>query len=286
MHPAGPALHRIVAEGQPLLISLMLFLQFVKVSPASLHLRKWHGKLLLIQGSLFILTALLTAGVSSPTLRLLIECAMLCLICPTAAAAGVITDRLGGNLTETMTYIVLINALACLLIPFMVPLVRPDASFSFFHSFLRLIVRVFSILLLPCAAAWGIRFLLPALQRRLEPLAPAAFYIWGVCLTFAMILATRALLLSGIPAGTGLLIGAVSLGCCLFQFALGRRLGRPYGSAESITAGQSLGQKNTGFLIWLGYSFLTPVTSVAGGFYAIWHNLVNSWELYRKEREG
>ena len=38
-----------------------------------------------------------------------------------------------------------------------------------------------------------------------------------------------------------------------------------------------------GFLIWLGYNYLTPVTSVAGGLYAIWQNLFNSWELYQHE---
>jgi BASS family bile acid:Na+ symporter len=47
-----------------------------------------------------------------------------------------------------------------------------------------------------------------------------------------------------------------------------------------------LGQKNTGFLIWLGYNYMTPVTSVAGGLYAIWQNLYNSWELYQKEKEA
>ena len=31
---------------------------------------------------------------------------------------------------------------------------------------------------------------------------------------------------------------------------------------------------------------MTPVTSVAGGLYAIWQNLYNSWELYQKEKEA
>lgn len=42
-------------------------------------------------------------------LRILAECAMLCLICPTAAAAGVITGKLGGSLSDTVSYVVLIN---------------------------------------------------------------------------------------------------------------------------------------------------------------------------------
>lgn len=42
-------------------------------------------------------------------LRILAECAMLCLICPTAAAAGVITGKLGGSFSDTVSYVVLIN---------------------------------------------------------------------------------------------------------------------------------------------------------------------------------
>ena len=53
---------------------------------------------------------------------------------------------------------------------------------------------------------------------------------------------------------------------------------------DKITAGQALGQKNTGFLIWLGYSYLTPVTSVAGGLYSVFQNCINSFELYQKEK--
>ena len=46
--------------------------------------------------------------------------------------------------------------------------------------------------------------------------------------------------------------------------------------------GQSLGQKNTVFAIWMGYTFMEPIVSVAGGFYSIWHNLYNSWQLHRQ----
>ncbi|MBO4670906.1 MAG: hypothetical protein J5640_03590, partial [Bacteroidales bacterium] len=67
--------------------------------------------------------------------------------------------------------------------------------------------------------------------------------------------------------------------------AAGARAAVPSPRADSLTAGQALGQKNNGFLIWLGYNYLTPVTSVAGGLYAIWQNLFNSWELYRSGRD-
>ena len=75
-------------------------------------------------------------------------------------------------------------------------------------------------------------------------------------------------------------MAAVSLICCIIQFWIGRRIGAKYGS--SVTAGQALGQKNTVFAIWMAYTFMTPVTSIAGGFYSLWHNIFNSWQLYRQ----
>ena len=105
-------------------------------------------------------------------------------------------------------------------------------------------------------------------------------------LLLSMVLATRALVLDA-PGWLGtLLIVAVSIICCIFQFGTGRLVGRIYSHGDKVTAGQSLGQKNTGFLIWLGYSYMTPVTSVAGGLYAIWHNLFNSWELWRMRKNA
>lgn len=281
LHAWSGPLHLLVAKGQPILISVMLFLQFVKVSPADLRLHRWHFSLLLLQGGLFLALSWLTRYAGGGG-RILLECAALCFICPTAAAGGVVTDRLGGDMSGILTYVVLINFLASLLIPAVIPILHPVEDYHFLHSFVRIIRRVFSILLLPCFAAWTVRYLLPRLQKRLERIAHWAFYVWGLGLTMALILATRALALSHIGPGLLLAIGAVSLVCCLLQFAAGRRIARSYGPAESLTAGQALGQKNTGFLIWTGYNFLTPVTCVAGGLYSIWHNLVNSYELYRK----
>ena len=38
----------------------------------------------------------------------------------------------------------------------------------------------------------------------------------------------------------------------------------------------------------MGYTFFTPITAVAGGFYSIWHNVINSYQLYqhRKQEES
>ena len=140
--------------------------------------------------------------------------------------------------------------------------------------------------------AWLIRYTLPSLQKWLSERAGWAFYIWGVTLTLALAIATGALVKSGIGVWETVLIGLVSLLCCLFQFWAGRRAPKitcppkdnPDYYSDKITSGQALGQKNTSFIIWLGFMFLTPVTSVAGGLYAIFQNLVNSYELYEARK--
>ena len=286
LHPIGPVCSVIVSKGQQIFIAIMLFLQFVKVSPSGIRFRGWHLRLLLFQTLSFSGLALAARLMEPGNARIMVEAAMLCFICPTASASGVITDRLGGSLPQNMSYVVFINALATFLIPAVIPLVHPEAGVSFWGSVWTIARRIFPMLLLPCLLAWLIRYTCPRLQAFLSRYTHWAFYLWSIGLIFAMILATRALVWSGLSWQALVMMGVISMLCCFIQFILGRVSASGYGKSISITAGQALGQKNTGFMIWLGYSFMTPVTAIAGGFYSIAHNLVNSWELYRKRKEG
>ncbi len=281
LHLWGRWLHPLVSEGQRLVIALLMFFQFVRISPHDLRFSRWHLGALAVQVLSFLALAALVLCTEGD-LRMLLECAMLCLICPTASAAGVITDRLGGSLAATVTYLALINVAATFLIPLVIPVVNPSATLGFWAYVGHIAWKVFPVLILPGLLAWLIRYTTHRLQRRLVRWSPHSFYIWGVGLTLAMVLATRALLLSGLGAGVIAGIVLVALACCAVQFYAGRKMGK--GRVASITAGQTLGQKNTGFLIWLGYNYLTPVTSVAGGLYAVFQNLFNSWELYQREK--
>ncbi len=281
LHAWGRWLHPIASEGQRLVIATLLFFQFVKISPHDIKLSRWHLGALAIQILSFLVLAALVAVVKAPAARMLLECAMLCMICPTASAAGVITDRLGGDLAATVSYLVMINVAGTLLIPLVIPLVNPSASLGFWAYVTHIALKVFPVLILPGILAWIIRYTTHRLQRRLMRWASNSFYVWGVGLTLAMVLSTRALMLSGLGILPVSGIVLVSVLCCFVQFFAGRRMGSSH--TDSLTAGQALGQKNTGFLIWLGYNYMTPVTSVAGGLYAIWQNLFNSWELYRKQ---
>lgn len=310
VHKAGPVLSDIVGIAQPLLIFAMLFLTFCRIEPKDLKPHRWHWWLLLIQGGLFAALGLLAVWIiglfpyDHHGRVVLIESAMLCLICPTATAAAVVTRKLGGDVAGITTYTILINILTAVLVPLIVPLIQPVRGMDFWMSFTVIIAKIFPLLILPCLAAWMVRYLAPRFHKKLLGYPDLAFYLWAVALTLAIAMTTKSIVHSTLSVKLLLWMSVISLLCCVFQFAVGRFVGSRYmprisssvkadnealvarGKAvRTVTAGQALGQKNTVFAIWMGYTFMTPETAIVGGLYSIWHNLYNSWQLYRAERQ-
>ncbi len=284
LNPTHKAVGEAIGIVQPLLIFAMLFLTFTKVDPRRLRFRMWHLWLLLIQSALFIGIGCVLIALPHSSLRVVLEGAMICLICPTATAGAVITGKLGGNVNNITTYTILINLATALLIPLMVPFVHPNPDMSVWNSALLILVKVFPLLLMPLVAAMLLRWIAPRVLERIARYQDLSFYLWAVSLALATGVTTRSIVHSTVSVGTQLWLVAVSLVCCALQFWLGRKIGARYD--EKITAGQSFGQKNTVLAIWMGYTFFTPVTAVVGGFYSIWHNIVNSYQLYEHKKHA
>ena len=295
VHALGPFLNGFLGVLQPLLIFAMLFLTFCRIEPRDLRPHRWHWWLLLIQGGSFVALAFVILALDSlfpgdhHASNILIESAMLCMICPTATAAAVVTRKLGGDVAGITTYVVLINLLTAVLVPLIVPVIQPVSGMVFWDAFNLILAKVFPLLITPCLAAWLVRYMFPKLHQLLIKSPDLPFYIWAVALTLAIAVTTKAIVHSALSVTLLLLMSLVSLICCAVQFSLGRYVGahyRPHRSPAShrsqvskITAGQSLGQKNTVFAIWLAYTFMTPETAIIGGLYSIWHNIYNSWQL-------
>lgn len=278
--PAGPYLEKAVGTLQPMLIFAMLFLSFCKIAPREMKPHRWQLRLLLIQVATFAIPGAVLIFTGEGHYATLVESWMICMICPTATAAAVITGKLGGDMPGIMTYTILINITAAIVVPAIVPLVHPTGGIAFGTAFSMIIAKTFPLLIMPCLCAWLVRFLLPRLHRRLLQYTDLAFYLWSVALALAIAVTARAIVKTDTPIGYLFGIAAVSMVCCALQFWLGRKIGGRYG--DKVTAGQALGQKNTVFAIWMAYTFMNPVTSIAGGFYSIWHNVFNSWQLYRQ----
>lgn len=281
--PSHHAVHETVGFIQPVLIFLMLFLTFCKVDPKKLKFRKWHLWILLIQAGLFAGLGLILIALPDSDMRILLEGAMLCLICPTATAGAVITGKLGGDVNNITTYTVLINIVTAMMIPALVPFVHPNLEMDVLRSGLLILSKVFPLLLLPFFVAMIVRKYIPRLTLVIDKVPDLSFYLWAVSLTLAIAVTCHSIMTTHIDLSTELWLVVISLVCCVMQFWLGRKIGLRYG--DKVTAGQSFGQKNTVLAIWMGYTFFTPVTAVVGGFYSIWHNVINSYQLYKHDHQ-
>lgn len=281
--PAKPAVNSVVAVLTPLLIFAQLLLTFCKVEVRELKPRAWHGWLILFQ----LLSCLLMAVVlvycpMNKVYHEVFEAAMVCLICPTATAAAVITGKLGGSASSLTTYTLLSNLLAAMAVPLVFPWVEPHADISFWTAFLKILGKVFPLLICPFLLAWFLRAFVPKVHARLLGLHDAAFYLWGVALAIVSGQTVRSLVNSDAPASVEWLIALAGLATCCLQFFLGKRIGGHY--RERISGGQALGQKNTVLAIWMAYTYLNPLASVGPGSYVLWQNLINSWQLWKKRR--
>lgn len=292
--PLSAEVHEVTYEVisryvQPAFIFAMLFLSFTKVDPHDMRPHRWHGWLLLTQASLFIAFSLLAMLMPTEGEKVLCEGAMLCFICPTATASAVITDKLGGSLEGVTTYLLICNLMVALLAPAFLTMVEPHAELDFLTSLFMIMGKVFPLLICPLVAAWIVRFVIPSLHRRLLSYTGLAFYLWAISLALAIAVTVRSIMHSSVSIWYMVGLALISLVCCGVQFMVGKHIGSRYDSEGSrmnrITAGQAFGQKNTVFVIWLGLVFLNPVTAVVGGFYSVWHNVINSYQLYKVRKQ-
>ena len=267
---------------QPVLLFIMLFVAFCKIKPTDLKPHRWHLWLLLTQCLLFIVACLFLWAYPTSGARVIVEGFMLAIICPTATACAVVTQKLGGDSAATTSYTIIINLVVALLCPLLLPVAHPQPGLTFLPAFMVIINKVFPLLIVPLFLAWFVRYLMPSFHKRIVATKDLAFYMWAVSLAIAIAVTCKALAHSHESMWNVGGIAVVTLVACLFQFSFGKWIGSHYG--KRMEAGQALGQKNTVFIIWLGYTFLSPITAAAGGFYSVWHNLVNSWQLYKKRK--
>ncbi|MDE5730755.1 MAG: transporter [Alistipes sp.] len=260
----------------PALIFLMLFFTFCRVDVRQMRASMLHFWLLVFQ----------LAGCAAVYLLLfrydpvVAQGALICVLAPVAMAAVVIAGMLGANVTTMATYSLLCNLTIALAAPVVLSLVGADHC-----TFLGILSRVGPLLVLPFVCAQLCRAVFPQLARWVAEHSQISFYMWLVSLVVVIGRTTAFILdLRNADPWTEMTLALVALVICLVQFKLGRLLGRHYGDAPA--GGQSLGQKNTVLAVWMAQSFLDPISSVAPTAYIVWQNFVNSYQIYKKDREA
>lgn len=283
--PLKPFVWDVVDILTPSLIFIQLFLTFCKVKMNSLKPSRWH--IILIGFQIVISLAVASVLMFMPMneiYREIFEGAMVCLICPTATAAAVITDKLGGDAGKITVYTLMSNVVTAIFVPVVFPLVEVHAEMGFWAAFLKILSKVFPLLICPFLLALFLKYVLPKVHDFFRDHAYMAFYLWAVALALVTGQTVRSIHNSTAPSGVIWAVAGVAVLCCALQYGLGKRIGTKYG--DRITAGQALGQKNTVLAIWMAYTYLNPLSSLAPGTYVLWQNVFNGWQLWRKDRKS
>ena len=246
--------------------------------------RKWH---FILQGIRTLLAALSVVAANlctNPTYKLLWEGVFICAICPTAAAAPVIVDKLGGNIASLTVYLLIANGFTSIIIPLFFPLMEKRADITFAMAAWLVLQRVLMVLIIPLCLALLSRKYLPKFVNWLKTKRNLAFYLWSFNLSIIMGLAMQNILHAPVSGWVLTALCIIPLILAVVQFSIGKLVGHRYG--DSIGAGQALGQKNTVVGIWLTLSFLNPYAAIAPCVYVIWQNIINAVQLWYKDKYG
>lgn len=268
------------------LLFAMLFITYCKVSPRQMRFEKMHLWLVLVQwvgcwvayGALAWLHRPVASGI------------FICLLASTATSAPVITGMLGGSVPRLATYCIFTNLAIAGVAPVYFSLMGvggESLNAGFWHCFSTICAKVIPLALGPFFLALVVKALLPKVHQFFQTKQIISFWLW--CSALVLLMARTMGNLLAIPSSEyryAALIALGALAACAFQFYAGRRIGRRFGDA--VVGGQSLGQKNTILAIWMAQSFFDPyfgIVSIAPASYVLWQNLVNSWQIWRFNRQ-
>lgn len=279
----GIVLHNyigMIAFLAPYLIFVMLLITFCKVNPRELRPTSLTARLLVVQlgvaVGVYFLLALWDPVIAQGT--------FICIFCPTATAAPVITGMLGGSIARVATFSIFSNIAVALTAPLLFSMMGADAL-GFVDNTLAIAMRVMPMIFIPLILAFILRWRVPKLHKVIATHQSISFYIWA--LSLFIVVGNAVSFVMNEPPGAipeMLLLALFSGIACCFQFAVGRKIGRACG--DRIVGAQALGQKNTVLAIWMALSWLDPIASVAPAAYVAWQNTINSAQLYYKSRSG
>ncbi|MCM1032465.1 MAG: transporter [Odoribacter sp.] len=265
----------------PYLIFVMLLITFCRLNPSEFRIGRLTWILVCIQ----IVGAVAVYYMLYPLSSDIAGGAMICVLCPTATAAPVITGMLGGSITSLVAISVLSNLGAAVVAPAFFAFIDSSSAvhISFTEAFVTILSKVTPLIIAPMLLALVLMYAAPKIHRSIAGHQSLSFYIWAVSL---IIVVGRAVSFAmaeppeRIPEMAALAL--VALIVCLLQFWIGRRAGNRYG--DKIAGAQGLGQKNTVLAVWMAITYLNPICSIAPAAYILWQNTINSLQIYYKMR--
>lgn len=273
---------KVLQPAVPYLIFTMLLITFCRVRPTDLRLTPQIGKLLAIQifGSVALFIALKPLGLP------LAQGVMICVLCPTATAAPVVTGMLGGSIARVAAYSIVSNLAVAIIAPALFVWVgSADSGMTFFEAFAAIGMKVAPLIVIPMLCAFALYLWAPKVHSRIAQVQSISFYLWACSLLIVVGRSVSFVMeepADAIPMELAISGGALAV--CLLQFWAGRTIGARYG--DKISAAQGLMQKNTVLAIWMALTYFEPISSVGPAAYILWQNTINSGQIYLKTKHG
>lgn len=281
----GLLLHKVCATLAflvPYLIFTILFLTFSAVDLRKLRLTKLDVLLLVWQTAMAAGCYLLITHMGGD--KVVAEGVMMASLCPVAASSTVVACMLGADRRTMTGYSIFGNIGIAAIAPLFFTFIGDHPEHSLAASYLLMLGKISSTLVLPFVAALVLQVLLPKVNDGVARYTGWSYYVWAVALLLTLGQTIHFIFDHGEGHwDTIAWLGGLSFVFCIGQFLVGRLLHPAFG--DRVSGGQLMGQKNSAMGIWMCSMFLTPLSSVFMAFYSVFQNLFNAYQISRMKRQ-
>jgi BASS family bile acid:Na+ symporter len=253
-------------------LMVMLFFAFLEVKIEKAIVTPAHLKVVLLN----VLIPLVVFYLIQPFNLMIALAGFVICSAPTAAGAPVIAVLMKKKVSYVTASVILTSPVMALVIPFTLPLVLHVHGEV---NAWEVLLPVAQVVFIPLLLAQLIRNFWSGAKTWLEPFQKLPYYLFLANVYIASAKATDYVLHDEQTAWYEFLWIALTIGfICLMQFKIGEWVGA---KETAIESGLALGRKNTMFALWIALTFINPVAGLGPIFYIVFHNVYNSWQMYK-----
>lgn len=264
-------------------VSIIFFIAYCSLDFRRLRVTRVNTIMLLLHIVLIVLSYALAKLFFSDIVA---KGVLLCVLCPTAASSSAIVILLGGNKEISITHIILDSLMISLLAPLILSYIEPQNDFSYMLSVVSILKKVGPLLVFPFLAAVLFKRLKPKWTLKIAQYNWTSLIFWSISLIIIFANTTFTIVKTYKEnANDIILMFTVSLVVCLFQFIIGKIIGKRL--HQSIAFTQGTAQKNTSLGVWMAHTYLSnPLSIIFSAAYSLWQNLINSWQVYIHDKRN
>lgn len=269
----------VLAWTVPWFVRFMLFMVFLGLNVHKMGLKRSHFLILALNLGVGVFGCELMR-VFGDEQGELAAAAFFTGLAPTATAAPAIASFLKREVEYVVTGLLLTTLGVALALPALLPwaLNVEAGGDAFFGAFLHVAGNVASTIVAPIIAARLTRWIYPSSASWTARFKNWTFYTWTLMVTVISCRASEFIHdpSNNVSSSILLHIALLSLGICVTNFLLGFCVGEKGLREESS---QTLGQKNTGAMIYFASLYASPLAALGPTIYVLWHNSWNAIQL-------